>query len=251
MERVAYERFAQLENTHFWFKSRRAIFFDVLDRELAGQKDLQVLEIGCGAGGMLGPLQRYGRVHGMDIDVEYLRYCRERGFDDVLAGSGHDLPFGDAQFDLIALFDCLEHIPDEGRALDEIRRILKPGGRVFFSVPAYQWLWSNNDDIAHHQRRYTRTRLRRALQKAGFEVVRASYFNALLLPIIVPSVLLQKLRGRLGLLPEGYNNTSVPVPAPFNWLFTRLMSSERFAIRAFDLPVGHSLLAVARKSASR
>lgn len=249
MERIAYERFRELEKTHFWFLSRREIFFDVLDRELPRSEGLSVLEIGCGAGGMLVPLQRYGEVHGMDIDVEYLRYCKERGFPNVIAGSGHDLPFADASHELVALFDCLEHIPDEGRALREILRVVKPGGHVFFSVPAYEWLWSNNDDIAHHQRRYTRRRLVRALRDAGFEVRRASYFNALLLPLIIPSVLIQKLRGALGWLPEGYNNTSVPVPKPLNWLFTKMMSCERFALRAFDLPFGHSLIAVARRPA--
>ena len=247
MERVAYERFAKLENTHFWFLSRRAIFFDVLDRALGQGGGKQVLEIGCGAGGMMGPLGRYGSVDGMDIDVEYLRYCKERGFERVLAGSGHDLPFADASYDLVALFDCLEHIPDEGRALREILRILRPGGRVFFSVPAYEWLWSNNDDIAHHQRRYTKGRLVRALRDAGFEVERASYFNALLLPLIIPSVLIQKIRGALGWLPQGYNNTSVPVPGPFNWLFTKMMSSERFLLRAMSLPCGHSIIALARR----
>ena len=249
MERIAYERFRNLEKTHFWFLSRRAIFFDVLDRALPRTEGLTVLEIGCGAGGMLVPLQCYGEVHGMDIDVEYLRYCKERGFRNVLAGSGHDLPFADASYDLVALFDCLEHIPDEGRALREIHRVVKPGGHVFFSVPAYEWLWSNNDDIAHHQRRYTKTRLVRALRDAGFEVRRASYFNALLLPIIIPSVMVQKLRGALGLLPEGYNNTSVPVPKLLNWLFTKLMSSERFALRLSNLPLGHSLIAVAKRPA--
>lgn len=249
MERIAYERFRELEKTHFWFLSRRAIFFDVLDRALPATKDLTVLEIGCGAGGMLVPLQCYGDVHGMDIDVEYLRFCKERGFPKVLAGSGHDLPFADASYDLVALFDCLEHIPDEGRALREILRVMKPGGHVFFSVPAYEWLWSNNDDIAHHQRRYTKSRLVRALRDAGFEVRRASYFNAFLLPLIIPSVLIQKLRGALGWLPEGYNNTSVPVPKPLNWIFTKLMSGERFALRGFDLPFGHSLIAVARRPA--
>ncbi|MGE3173149.1 MAG: class I SAM-dependent methyltransferase [Planctomycetota bacterium] len=247
MERVAYERFALLEDSHFWFVSRRAIFFDVLDRLLRGRRDLEVLEIGCGAGGMIAPLQRYGRVTGMDIDVEYLGFCRERGFDRVLCGSGEELPFPDAAFDLVALFDAIEHIPDEHRAMQEIARVLKPGGRAFFTVPAYEWLWSNNDDIAHHQRRYTKGRLRKAMQRAGLEVGRISYYNTFLLPLIVPSVLLTKLRGRLGMLPEGYNNTTVPVPKPLNWLFTRIMSGERHLIRAFDLPLGHSILGWAER----
>lgn len=250
MERIAYERFAQLENTHFWFVGRRRIFFDVLDRALAGRTGLRVLEIGCGAGGMLGPLARYGRVQGMDIDLEYLAYCRQRGFDHLLCGSGHDLPFRDASFDLIALFDTLEHIPDEKKALAEVRRVLRPGGTVFLSVPAYEWLWSNNDDIAHHQRRYTRTRMLTALRGAGLTVRRSTYFNTLLLPLIVPSVFWQKLMGRLGRLPEGYNNTSVPIPGPLNWLFTRLMAAESRFLRFASLPVGHSLVAIATRDAA-
>lgn len=247
MERVAYERFALLEKTHFWFVGRRRIFFDLLDRALAGKKDQRVLEIGCGAGGMLGPLSRYGTVQGMDIDLEYLGYCRSRGFTRLLCGSGHDLPFPDATFDVIALFDTIEHIPDEAKALAEVRRVLRPGGTVFVSVPAYEWLWSNNDDIAHHQRRYTRTRLRRALQQAGLRVTRSSYFNTVLLPIIVPTILWQKLMGRLGRLPEGFNNTTVPVAKPLNWLFTRIMAAESRVIRWLDLPVGHSLVALATR----
>ena len=137
MERIAYERFALLEDTHFWFVGRRAIFFDLLDRELAGRDGLQVLEIGCGAGGMLGPLRRYGRVHGMDVDREYLGFCRRRGFTDLLCGSGHDLPFRDQSFDVIALFDTLEHIPDEHRALTEVRRVLKPGGLAYLYVHSF------------------------------------------------------------------------------------------------------------------
>ena len=78
------ETFAKLEDTHFWFVSRRRIFFDLLDRELGERRDLRVLEIGCGAGGLLGPLQRYGTVHGLDVDLEYVQFCRNRGFDRVL-----------------------------------------------------------------------------------------------------------------------------------------------------------------------
>ncbi len=249
MERVAYERFALLEDSHFWFVSRRRIFFDLLDRTLAGHQDLRVLEIGCGAGGMLGPLQRYGQVHGMDIDAEYLGYCRNRGFTRLLCGSGHDLPFRDGSFDVVALFDTIEHIPDEARALAEVRRVLRPGGTLFVSVPAYEWLWSNNDDIAHHQRRYTRGRLQRSLRKAGLTVRRSTYFNTFLLPLIVPSIFWQKLMGRLGRLPAGFNNTTVRVPAPLNWLFTRIMSGERHLLHHVSLPIGHSLIAIATPAA--
>jgi len=247
MDRIAYETFAKLEDSHFWFVSRRRIFFDVLDRELAGRAGLRVLEIGCGAGGMLGPLQRYGAVHGIDIDRECVEFCRRRGFQRVLCGSGYELPFADGTFDLVCLFDTMEHIPDDAQALREVKRVLAPGGRVFVSVPAYQWLWSQNDRIAHHHRRYTARRLRSAMTAAALQPRRISYFNSFLLPLIVPAVLWQKLMDRLGRLPEGYNNTSVRVPRLLNGAFTALMSSERWLLRRLRFPFGHSVLGVAAK----
>lgn len=249
MDRVAYEAFAKHEHTHFWFVSRRAIFFDLLDRQL-GTNDTagrRVLEVGCGAGGMLGPLQRYGEATGLDIDHEYLSYCKTRGFSRVLCGSGYELPFADASFDLVCLFDTIEHIPDDELALREARRVCKPGGRVFVSVPAYAWLWSQNDRTAHHFRRYTAGRLRAVLQRAGFVPQKVSYFNTLLLPLIVPSVLWQKLMDRLGRLPPGFNNMSVELPSWCNRLFTALMSSERFVLRWLSAPLGHSVMALARR----
>jgi SAM-dependent methyltransferase len=245
MDRVAYETFARLEDSHFWFVSRRRIFFDLLDRELGGRTDLRILEVGCGAGGMLGPLQRYGQVMGIDIDAEYVAFCKNRGFTRVACGSGYELPFADQSFDLVCLFDTMEHIPDEARALREVRRVLVPGGRLFVSVPAYEFLWSQNDKIAHHCRRYTKGRLRKALVGAGLQPRRLTYFNAFLLPLIVPAVLWQKLRERLGLLPPDYNNTSVRIARPINWLFTAVMSSERRWLRWLDFPCGHSLIGLA------
>jgi len=255
MDRVAYATFAQLEHTHFWFVSRRRIFFDLLDRFFARRDQpagstatrRQVLEIGCGAGGMLGPLQRYGRVAGLDIDHEYVLHCQSRGFQDVLCGSGYELPFADASFDLVCLFDTIEHIPDDQQALREVQRVLRPGGAVFVSVPAYQWLWSQNDRTAHHCRRYTAGRLRRLLRATGFAPHRVSYFNTMLLPLILPTVLWQKLMDRLGRLPDGYNNMSVPLPHWLNRLFTWLMSAERHLLKHVSFPAGHSVLALATR----
>ncbi|HLQ38308.1 MAG TPA: class I SAM-dependent methyltransferase [Planctomycetota bacterium] len=246
MDRLAYETFARLEDTHFWFVSRRRIFFDLLDRTLAGRTDLRVLEIGCGAGGMMGPMRRYGEVHGIDIDREYVRHCKDRGFTRVLCASGYELPFADGSFDLVTLFDTMEHIPDDKKALVEVKRVLKPGGMLFVSVPAYQFLWSQNDTVAHHFRRYTAPRLRAVVQAAGLRPLRVSYFNTLLLPLIVPVVLWQKLLDRLGWLPQGFNNTSVKMPLLVNGLFTAVMSSERLPLRRISFPFGHSLLAMAR-----
>ena len=110
--------------------------------------------------------------------------------------SAYELPVRAGSLDLITMFDTIEHVPDDLRALQEARRALRPGGLVFLSVPAYQFLYANNDRIAHHERRYTARALRRKLTATGFEPVQVTYFNTLLFPAILPLVLAKKAKER-------------------------------------------------------
>ncbi len=246
MEANVYEQFAELEHHHFWFIGRRQIFFDQLDRMLAGKRGLAILEVGCGAGGMLGPLAKYGKVTGLDISRDYIAYCKSRGHERVLTGSGYELPFADASFDVVTAFDTIEHIPDDERVLAELRRVMKPGGLVFVTVPAYQFLYSQNDRVAHHQRRYTATMLAQRMTRAGLAVQKISYFNTFLFPLILPAVLVLKLKERLFGLPDGQTNLSHRFAGPVNALFGWIMSSERWLLRNMEFPFGHSLFAAAR-----
>ncbi len=245
MEPKAYETFAQLEDSHFWFVARRKIFFDLLDRVVAGRVDLRVLEIGCGTGGMLGPLSRYGDVHGLDISHDCMQFCRQRGFRRMVTGSGYRLPYADNSFDLVTLFDTIEHIPDDRQVLEEARRVLRPGGQVFISTPAYQFLYSQNDRIAHHCRRYTAGSLKRVLRGAGLQIHRLTYFNTFLFPVILPVILLLKMKDRLFGLREGQHNMSFRFPRPVHSMFACFMGSERFFLRHIEFPFGHSLIALA------
>jgi SAM-dependent methyltransferase len=248
MEAHVYEQFARLEERHFWFRGRRNIFFDLLDQEIARRPSAgrrRILEIGCGAGGMLGPLQRYGDVYGADIALDYLHYCRQRGFPRMACTSGYQLPFAEATFDLVALFDTIEHIPDDRAVLAEARRVLRPGGHVFVSVPAYQFMYSQNDRVVHHQRRYTRRTLRTSLESAGLLVKKLTYFNTFLFPLILPAVMVLKLKEKLIGLPEGQTNLNHEFIGPVNDAFALAMSSERFWLRHMDFPFGHSLIAMA------
>jgi len=246
MEPTVYEQFAHLEEGHFWFKGRRAIFFDLIQRSLNGRRDLQILEIGCGAGGMLAPLQRFGHVHGVDIAHDYMRYCRHRGHERVVTGSGYELPFADNSFDLVALFDVIEHIEDDHRVLLETKRILKPNGQVFISVPAYQFLWSQNDRVAHHLRRYTSSQLSKVLAGAGLQPRKLTYFNTFLFPLILPAVLVLKLKEMVFGLPDSQTNLSHDFKEPVNSMFAWLMGAERYLLRHMEFPFGHSLIAIAR-----
>lgn len=245
MEPTVYEQFAKLEEGHFWFKGRRTIFFDLIERSLDGRNDLQILEVGCGAGGMLAPLSAFGQVHGLDIAHDYMQYCKHRGHERLVTGSGYELPFKDGTFDLVALFDVIEHIEDDQRVLSESRRVLKPGGQVFISVPAYQFLWSQNDRVAHHLRRYTAGQLGRVLRSAGLEPRKLSYFNTFLFPLILPAVLVLKLKEMIFGLPDDQTNLSHDFKEPVNSMFAWLMGAERYLLRHMEFPFGHSLIAMA------
>jgi SAM-dependent methyltransferase len=245
MEETAYRQFIELEQTHFWFVGRRKIFFHLLDRELGGRADLRVLDVGCGAGGMLGPLGRYGHVTGIDTSAELVDFCRGRGFSEVAVCSAYELPVEDGAVDLITLFDTIEHVPDDGRTLRECRRALARGGVLFVSVPAYQFLYANNDRVAHHQRRYTAGRLRGKLTAAGFDRPRVSYFNTLLFPAILPAVLAKKAVERIR-DPGDSTNLSHRMRPWVNRMLATTMGSERHLLAHVNLPFGHSIIAIAR-----
>lgn len=253
MELSVYEQFAQLEENHFWFKGRRRIFFDLIagtlskpaPGEQAAGADWEILEIGCGAGGMLGPLGSFGNVTGIDISQEYMEFCKQRGHDRVVTGSGYALPFRDDSFDMVALFDVIEHIDDDQKVLEEVRRVLKPGGQVFISVPAYQFMFSQNDRVAHHLRRYTAGRLNAVLTRAGLRPKKTTYFNTFLFPLILPAVMVLKLKERLFGLPEGLTNLSHEFKEPVNGIFAWVMGSERWLLRHIEFPFGHSLITMA------
>jgi SAM-dependent methyltransferase len=246
VEETANRQFVELERTHFWFVGRRRIFFHLLDRALAGRSDITVLDVGCGAGGMLAPLSRYGKVTGVDTSEELVELCHQRGFGDVKLGSAYELPAEPGSVDLITLFDTIEHVPDDARVLAESRRALAPGGLLFISTPAYQFLYANNDRVAHHERRYTARGLRRKLMAAGLEPVQVTYFNTLLFPAILPAVLAKKVRERFS-DPGEETNLSHSLPPLVNRALAATMGGERHLLARVSMPFGHSIIAMARK----
>ncbi|HHI80087.1 MAG TPA: SAM-dependent methyltransferase [Planctomycetes bacterium] len=256
MEPEAYRQFAVLEEEHFWFRGRRKIFFALLDRLLASRLEeaetkgepLEILEIGCGAGNLLRRLSRYGRTKGLELSRELATLCQERSRRPTLCANAYHLPLPDESQDLVCLFDTIEHIPDEAKALGEIQRVLRPGGLVMFSVPAYQFLYSNNDRVAHHCRRYTKGRLQASLKEAGLTPIKATYFNLFLFPLILPAVLFTKVKDKVfGLKNEDHTNLSVKIPKFLNEALALVMGSEAGLLPRLNFPTGHSLIVVAKK----
>jgi SAM-dependent methyltransferase len=255
MDQIAYRQFLELERTHWWFRGRRSVYLGLLAHliEREGRPPQRILDLGCGMGGFLEGLARLGqRVYPSDISVESLATCRQRGFGQGAVSHGYALPYRDQSFDLVCLFDAIEHIEDDRRAMAEIARVLRPGGRVFLSVPAYQFLFANNDRVAQHFRRYTRGAVASLFGSAGLLVERNSHANVLLFPAILPAVLAIKGLERLLSLEarSDHTNLSWPIPAFVHGLLHALFAAELHGTRRFDWPVGHSIVASARKPAA-
>ena len=248
MDNLATRQFVELERVHWWFEGRRRIFFDVLKRILGDRRDLKMLDVGCGVGGMMVELRRFGEPMGLELSTEMIARAKERGFPNVFCGDAESLAAADEGFDLVTAFDCIEHLDRDQEALREFYRVLKPGGHLFVSVPAYQFLYAENDRVAQHKRRYVRRELRARIENAGFEIVQASHINLWLFPIILPAVLLlkwkQKRRGQNG---KAETNLSYLPRSWINRTLAGIFGSERYPLRRISFPVGHSIFAAARK----
>ena len=183
MEEWRYRELYELEDRHWWFRSRRRVVRALLEHADLGPSP-RILDAGCGTGGNLTRYARLGDATGVDPAPDAVRFCHERGFASVRQAGLESLPFEDDSFDLIAATDVVEHIEAEHEALTELRRTAAPGGVLLLTVPAYTWMWTQEDDNLHHKRRYTKKRLRQAVERAGWTPQIATYFNTILLPPI-------------------------------------------------------------------
>jgi SAM-dependent methyltransferase len=184
-----------------------------------------------------------GEASGVDPSSEAVQFCKTRGFDSVHRAGLEELPFEDSSFDLIAATDVLEHIAAEQEALIELRRVVTPGGALLLTVPAYMWLWTQEDVNLHHQRRYTKRRLLNVLRDAGWEPQIATYFNSLLLP---PIAAVRLLPERSGEKKADFERT----PAFLDGPLTLPMRAEARLIRwGVSFPAGVSIGVVSRKAA--
>lgn len=249
MHETAAQQFLTLERDHWWFRGRRRIFAAVLSRFVDRDRPLRVLDVGCGAGGMLERLSVYGPPVALDASPALLAHCRARGFTRAVAADASRLPVASSCMDLVTLFDTLEHLPDDRPGAAEAFRVLRPGGCAVFTTPAYQFLYADNDRVSEHYRRYGKRQLVALLRAAGFHVRHASYYNTFLLPLIVPAILAIKLKERLRPVPLEQKKTNLSYVPPFwaNEPLARVLSAEASLVARFSLPFGHSLLAIARR----
>lgn len=241
MERAVFDRMAELDQEHWWFLARRRILDKVISRVVRPPENGKVLEVGCGTGHNLTMLGKFGSIDACELDRCARALASKRLGKKVKDARLPDLSmFERNAYDLVALLDVLEHVPDDIGSLRAIHRRLRPGGALLLTVPANPWMWSAHDVAHHHFRRYTRSGLAKLFEQAGFEVQLLSYFNSLLFPPIAAARLLNKARG--------HDSADDALPgARVNGLLNKVFGMEAKLVGRVPMPFGVSLGAVVRR----
>jgi len=243
MDRATYAIEAEVEATHWWFTERRWLFGRLIDG-FSLPRDARILDIGTSTGTNLRMLRERGftRAEGLDASEEAVRWCAEKGYGKVTQGDVCALPFADETFDCVLATDIIEHVDDDAAALRDIRRVLKPGGRVLITVPAFMALWGLQDEVGQHKRRYRARELRARAEAAGLRTLARFYFNYLLfLPILcVRSVV------RLFNIRRLQNENQLNSPL-LNRILQVIFRIDVWSARVLHPPFGVSFLLVAGK----
>lgn len=229
---------AETEDVHWWFAGRRAIASAMIEG-LNLPSQAAIFEIGAGTGGNLSMLMRYGQVRAVEPDGFARAWAIRKTGVQVLNGHLPDgLPFSSERFDLVCLFDVLEHVEEDRASLRAIRQLLKPNGKVLLTVPAYRWLWSTHDNKHHHVRRYSRAGLIKLARATGYRLVKITFFNTFLLPVVIAARVFDRLIRK----PDS-SGTQIP-PRFVNGLLKGVLSLEAALIVRSTLPLGVSLLTI-------
>lgn len=239
MNREEYARMFEAEDRMWWYAGMRAIGLALLRPRL--RAPARILDSGCGTGANLVALGGFGSAFGVDVAAEAIAFSRRRGAR-VVRGSVLALPFRSAAFDLVTSFDVLYHrwVDDDRAAALELARVLRPGGLLLVRVPALKLLWGAHDAAVHSRHRYSRAELLSLLDQAGFEILRTSYANFFLFPLLLVRRTLDRILGRQG-------SDVAFLPAPLEPVFRGLLRLEARIVARVPLPIGASLFALVRK----
>jgi len=243
MERAVFDRMAELDQHHWWFRARRRILEELIVRVVRPPKGGRVLEVGCGTGHNLAMLGKFGHLDASELDFAARTLSSKRLGREVKEAKLPDLSmFKRNEYDLVALLDVLEHVPDDLASLRAIHRRLKPGGALLLTVPANPWMWSAHDAAHHHFRRYTKKQLKELFLRSGLEIELLSYFNTLLYPLIAAARIAGKLLRR--------DSSDDKLPGErVNAALEKIFGVEAGVLGRVPMPFGVSLVAVVRRPA--
>lgn len=239
-------QYAELERKNWWFRVRKKIIAGTIKRYCTSMPgNASILNVGAAAGASSQWLSQFGKVTSIENDKDFVSFLKEAK-ENVYESGAEQMPFADNKFDLVCAFDVIEHIDEDGKAMEEMLRVCSPGNFIVVTVPAFQSLWSSHDIVNHHKRRYTKRTLLELTKNMNCEVRYVSYFNSLL---FLPVWLFRKLKNI-------FSNSSKEAVADFTYtansgftsfILEKIFSVEIFLLRFLRFPFGVSLLLVLQK----
>ena len=243
MDKHAIQELYEQESSYWWHKGRRIVMESLLDKAIGKGAGLKILDVGCGTGANLTLFRKFGKVSGVDASLEAVEYCRQRGFKDIAQGRAEVLSFPDRAFDMVTAVELLEHMKNDEEVLKEFSRVLKSEGKLFLTVPAYQFLWTEHDEALEHVKRYTLGELKEKIMRAGFEIEKGTYMVTFTSPLFIYRVFKELFRRK-----EKPSKTSyVTLPKFLNTILVYPFVWEAQILRYANLPFGTSVLCIARK----
>jgi SAM-dependent methyltransferase len=236
-----YDVEAKVEAFHWWFVIRRKLLRSILS-PLEILKNSAVLEVGCGTGANLRTLRSAG-IYGIGLDrsLYALSLVKSKENFPLLAGDLNDLPIKTKSVGLIIAMDVLEHLENDANGIIESYRVLRKGGILILTVPAFKALRGVQDVVTGHKRRYSRKEITRKLRQGGFDILKSSYFNFFL---FFPILIARRMIHLLGLKIESENEVNFPL---INFFLKSIFSLEIYVLKYFSFPIGVSIFCVAQK----
>lgn len=249
MNEQEYKKLYDLEETYWWFRGHRLISFMLIEKYREKSQN-KILDVGCGTGINMTYLRKYGDVYGSDVSEEALKFCKTRGLKYVKISPAEKLDYQDNSFDIVTSFGVLCCVQDDFQALREMFRVCKPNGTILITTPAIEFLYSKlkteHDLSQHTTRRHSKKRMSKIVESAGFEIQRLTHFNMFLCPIVIAFRVLKKII-HPNIKKEKAKSDMKPLPYLVNELLFSILRFEIFLIRRFNLPIGLTLICVAKK----
>ena len=244
MDSHFYKTYFEVETDHWWFRGRQMLIQWLLSVYLKHIDNPKILDVGSGSGYLAGVLQKKGYdVYGIDTSEEAIHFGTEKGIKNLSVSRSDIIDRPDGSFDCVLSLDTIEHIKDDSTIIQEIERVLKPGGYAILTVPAYQWMWGVQDEVAHHYRRYSMKSFTKLIgDNSHLKVVRKTYFNTFLFPVVVVVRLASRWFHVKGRESDFDIHSGI-----INNLLLFVFKVELWLLRLWSYPFGVSILLVLRK----
>nr|MBA4405425.1 hypothetical protein [Nanoarchaeum sp.] len=240
MEEYNFEVYSKFEKDFWYIKSRQDLLERIIKKYFKNKKDLKILDAGCGTGFNFKALSKFGEVHGVDLSNTALEECKKLDYKSLELKDINSLGY-ENHFDLIVAIELIEHIDNDGETINNFKKYLKEDGILIITTPAFKFLWSKDDELAMHKRRYSKKRLKKIINASGLKIKYLSYRYFLFFLPASLIFLIQKNRKKK-------KNSLEYTPKWTNKILLNYMKFENWIIsKGAKFPIGIGFIAISQK----